>query len=82
MGILTGKYNDGEIPEDSRFKRNPVAARFYDRAVGKYPDKGVAMLQGLGKIAEEIGVSQSQLALGWAIKNPDVSTAIFGATSV
>ena len=37
------------------------------------------MLQGLAKIAEELGCTQSQLALAWVIKNPDVSTALFGA---
>lgn len=33
-------------------------------------------------IAEEIGCSMANLALAWVISNPDVSTAIFGASSV
>ena len=51
MGLLTGKYNDGIIPEDSRFKRNPITAQFYEKNIGCRPDKGVSMLQGLAKIA-------------------------------
>ena len=51
MGLLTGKYNDGVIPEDSRFKTIPRSMMFYEKYMGCLPDKGVSMLQGLAKIA-------------------------------
>ena len=41
-------------------------------------------MEGLRKfqeLAEELKISQPQLALAWVIKNPDVSTAITGASS-
>ena len=38
------------------------------------------MLQGLNKIAEELGCTQSQLALAWVIYNKDVSSALFGVS--
>jgi len=31
-------------------------------------------------IADSLGCSQAQLAMAWVISNPDVSTAITGAT--
>jgi diketogulonate reductase-like aldo/keto reductase len=34
----------------------------------------------LGKFAEELGYTQSQLALAWAIVNKDVSVCLLGAT--
>ena len=33
------------------------------------------------KLAEELGCSMAQLAIAWCINNPDVSTAIAGASS-
>jgi aryl-alcohol dehydrogenase-like predicted oxidoreductase len=40
------------------------------------------MLNGLGAIATELDCTQAQLALAWTLKNKDVSTAIFGASSL
>jgi len=34
----------------------------------------------LSKIAQELGGSMAQLALAWVLKNPNVSTAITGAS--
>jgi aryl-alcohol dehydrogenase-like predicted oxidoreductase len=34
----------------------------------------------LSKIAEEIGVSITNMALAWCLKNPNVSTLILGAS--
>ncbi len=41
-------------------------------------------MEGLRKfkiLADELKISMAQLALAWVIKNPDVSTAITGASS-
>ena len=35
-GILTGKYNDGNIVDDSRFKNNPDLVRIFNR---RFTDK-------------------------------------------
>ena len=68
-GMLTGKYNN-EMPADSRFGKNEWGL-----------DKSKEFLQSLGKIAQEIGCTQSQLAIAWVLQNKDVSTVLFGATS-
>jgi voltage-dependent potassium channel beta subunit len=83
-GILSGKYNDGSIPEGSRYG-DPnlipmVKKRFTSMFEGPARDKTIATLGGLKAIADELGCTQSQLALAWTVKNKDVSTAIFGAT--
>lgn len=85
MGILSGKYNDGNVLPDSRFANMselPVLASLYQKYVGWRPDRGAHMLQGLSRLAGELGCSQSQLALAWVIKSQDVSTCILGASSL
>lgn len=82
-GILSGKYNDGVAPEDSRYKKEASVGWIWARFFGdKVKDKTIAALKGLGEIATELGCSQAELALAWTIANKDVSTAIFGATSI
>jgi voltage-dependent potassium channel beta subunit len=77
-GILTGKYNDG-MPEGTR-----VSMEGYEwlRKMFESPD-GQARIEKarqLAPVAEELGCTQSQLALAWCLKNPNVSTVITGAS--
>jgi aryl-alcohol dehydrogenase-like predicted oxidoreductase len=59
-GMLTGKFNDGNIPEDSRFITSPFAqvfqTRFWTR-VTNAKEVMVAKLQALGKLAADNGFS-------------------------
>lgn len=74
-GLLTGKYNNG-IPEDSR-----LALEGYgwlkDRALAQ--DK-LNRVEELGKLAVQLAVSLPTLAIAWCVRNPNVTTAILGAT--
>lgn len=85
-GILSGKYNEGTVPEGSRFAdpnlMPAIKKRFESYFVESNREKTIRMLTGIKAIADELGCTQSQLALAWTIKNKDVSTAIFGATRV
>jgi voltage-dependent potassium channel beta subunit len=85
-GILSGKYNDGNFPEGSRMVDPGLAPQVRQRYASRFDEenkpKTVALLNGLKNIADELGITQAQLALAWCIKNPDVSTAITGATSI
>lgn len=74
-GMLTGKYNSGEIPEGARLEK-------HDWLKSQLTEERVAKLQAIGKVADELGVPQADLALAWVLKNPNVSTAIVGATKV
>lgn len=81
-GILSGKYNDGNVPEGSRYEKDEYAKsrilKFYFGENVK--DKTVKVLQGLAEIAKDVGCTQAQLALAWTLANKDTSTCIFGAT--
>jgi voltage-dependent potassium channel beta subunit len=74
-GLLTGKYNDG-IPKGSRF-----AMEGFDWLKNSWmvEDK-IKRVKKFGELATKMGVSQPALAIAWCIKNPNVSTAILGAT--
>ncbi|MFT3825961.1 MAG: aldo/keto reductase [Chitinophagaceae bacterium] len=75
-GFLTGKYLDG-IPENSR-----LAIKGFDWLKDRWlQDDKVAKLKLLKQLADELRVSLASLAIAWTIKNPNVTTAILGATS-
>jgi voltage-dependent potassium channel beta subunit len=74
-GLLTGKYNNG-IPEDSRF-----ALEGFDWLKDRFmvEDK-LEKVRQLTAFAKELGVSVASLSIAWTISNPNVTTAILGAT--
>jgi len=76
-GLLTGKYQNG-IPADSR-----GALKGYEWLRGKFTDQdALAKVQALGNLAKELGLSLPHLAINWVLKNPNVSSAITGASRV
>jgi voltage-dependent potassium channel beta subunit len=74
-GLLTGKYNNG-IPEGSRMSLEGYEW-LKERAV--VDDKLVKVVE-LSSFAEELGVSLTALSIAWCVSNPNVTTAILGAT--
>ncbi len=74
-GFLSGKYLDG-IPENSRMT---VRAMDWLKARWLQPEK-LDKLRKLMQFADQLGVSMPALAVAWTIKNPNVSTAILGAS--
>lgn len=74
-GLLTGKYNNG-IPEGSRF-----ALEGFDWLKDRWmvEDK-LERVRRLSDFASELHASLASLSIAWCIANPDVTTAILGAT--
>ena len=75
-GLLTGKYNDG-VPEGSRFQ---IEGFEWLRDRWLMQEK-INKVQQLGAIAKALKVSTASLSIAWCVKNPNVTTAILGATS-
>jgi voltage-dependent potassium channel beta subunit len=76
-GLLTGKYNNG-IPKDSR-----GTLKGYEWLKSKLTDQeNINKVRALEPIAKELGCTLSQLAIGWILKNPNVSTVITGASRI
>lgn len=83
QGILSGKYRNG-IPDDSRYGSKEIGFinNWWSREGAKKEFEGlVAKANKLGPIADRLGIKQSTLALAWVLKNPNVSSAIIGASS-
>jgi voltage-dependent potassium channel beta subunit len=77
QGILTGKYKRGEqLPADSR-AADPRANQFIG---GLLNDSNLAKAEQLGGIANELGIKLSQLALAWILRQPNVASALIGAS--
>ena len=74
-GLLTGKYNAG-IPEGSR-----LALEGFNWLKEKtLVEAKVNKVRQLQEVANGLGCSLAELAVAWCISNPNVSTAILGAT--
>jgi L-glyceraldehyde 3-phosphate reductase len=76
QGVLTDRYLDG-VPEDSR------AARQGSTIPGKHlDDKILRHVRRLNEIAAGRGQKLAQMALQWALRDPRVTSAVIGASSV
>jgi len=79
-GVLTGKYGDG-VPDGSRMTL-PDYQWLRERVIDS--DEGRAQIRKateLQQLARQIGVSLTQMAVAWCLKNPHVSTVILGASN-
>jgi voltage-dependent potassium channel beta subunit len=74
-GLLTGKYNNG-IPEGSRLA---LAGFEWLKEKTAQNDK-IERVKALQQVADDLGVSLTNLSIAWCISNPHVTTAILGAT--
>lgn len=76
-GILTGKYNDG-VPADTRLNLEELSWLAEKNLQEEY----FAKVRKLTTLAQDLGMSMPVLAISWVLKNPDVSTAILGASKM
>jgi voltage-dependent potassium channel beta subunit len=76
QGVLTGKYRAGERPAGTR-AAHPFQARFMESFLAP---EILARVDALRPLADGLGVSMSQLALAWCLRQPSVSSVIIGAT--
>jgi voltage-dependent potassium channel beta subunit len=78
QGVLTGKYKPGEQP--------PAGSRATDEKGGAdmvarfMKDDILQRVQDLRPLADQAGLSLAQLAVAWTLQNPNVSSAIIGAS--
>ncbi|WP_309895065.1 aldo/keto reductase family protein [Archangium sp.] len=78
QGVLTGKYKPGQKPpEGSRAADEKGGARFIQRFM---TDDVLNRVQQLKPVAEGVGLSLAQLAVAWVLQNPNVASAIIGAS--
>jgi L-glyceraldehyde 3-phosphate reductase len=75
QGLLTNKYLDG-VPEDSRVRRGQ---NFSEELI---TPENIARVRALNEIAQRRGQSLAQMAIAWILRDPRVTSALVGASSV
>ena len=75
QGLLTDRYLDG-VPDDSR------AARGGSLEASHLEENVLRHVRSLNEIAQSRGQKLAQMALAWALRDPRVTSAVIGASSV
>jgi L-glyceraldehyde 3-phosphate reductase len=75
QGMLTDKYLDG-IPAGSRASRDETLPR------DLLQEETIAKIRALNEIAARRGQTLAQLAIAWVLRDPRVTSALIGASSV
>lgn len=73
-GLLSGKYSDG-VPEGTRLDE-------HEWLRGILTKENLDIIRQLDEVAEELGVSLPQLAIGWLLRMPQVTSVITGASKL
>ena len=76
QGLLTNRYLDG-IPQGSRAATSGSAL-----SPELLTDEAMAKVQALNEIAQRRGQSLAQMAIAWTLRDPRVTSALIGASSV
>ena len=75
QGLLTDRYLNG-IPEDSRARENSSLS------MDMLSEDNLARVRALNAIAQQRGQSLAQMAIAWTLRDPRVTSALIGASSV
>jgi L-glyceraldehyde 3-phosphate reductase len=75
QGLLTDKYLDG-VPEGSRASQGKSLAHDF------LTEENLGHVRALDAIARERGQTLAQLAISWTLRDPRVTSALIGASSV
>jgi L-glyceraldehyde 3-phosphate reductase len=75
QGLLTDKYLDG-IPEESRVRRGDS---FSEQMLTR---ENLDRVRALNAVAAERGQTLAQMAIAWTLRDPRVTSALIGASSV
>jgi aryl-alcohol dehydrogenase-like predicted oxidoreductase len=74
-GLLTGKY-DKDLPKGARLWRSENLRNTY------LTDDNCERVRKFKAVADDAGVTRSQLAIAWCLAQPGVSSVITGATKL
>jgi aryl-alcohol dehydrogenase-like predicted oxidoreductase len=77
QGVLTGKYLPGEPPPEGSRATSKDGVEFIEWLLR---DEVLEPVQAFAKLARDAGYTPAAVALAWVLRNPNVSSAIIGAT--
>lgn len=77
-GLLSGKY-DKDTPDNTRLLRADMNW-LKEKTIGDQSGDKLTKTRLFSALARELGTTPACLAIAWCLKNPNVSTAILGAS--
>ncbi len=77
QGMLTGKYRTGSLPADSRARRADSPFLNTERVA-----ESAAAVERIAALADQAGISLTQLALRWLLGRPGITSVLIGARNV
>ncbi len=80
-GLLTGKYHDGAVPENSRLARGDFGWNPRMLHAGQRTQRE-AMVARFVAFARHMGVEPAPLAIAWCLANPHVTSVTLGCSNV
>lgn len=75
QGVLTGKYVDGQRPQQSRGAHRTQRNTMYNLT-----EDSVARSERLARLAQRLDVTSAQLSIAWCLRRPELVSVIVGAT--
>ena len=75
-GLLSGKYNEGNVPKGSRADVSSADLG------GRWSKRTLECARAYCDVATKHGIDPTQMALAWCLTRPFMTSAIFGATSM
>ncbi len=76
QGVLTGKYKRGQVPADSRASNESINMWINNML----NDDVISKVEKLEGIAKELDITLPSLALAWILRQPNVASALIGAS--
>ncbi|MGD9021142.1 MAG: aldo/keto reductase family protein [Lysobacterales bacterium] len=77
QGVLTGKYGMNRVPPSDSRAASPLMNHFMGRVMQEKLLRGVDALR---PVAAEAGLSMTEMALAWVLREPNLASAIIGAS--
>ena len=76
-GLLTGRHSFTESPGEGRFGSSALASMYKDRY---WNAETFAVIEALGAIASEAGITLPELSLRWLLSKPVVTSVLLGGS--
>ena len=77
QGVLSGKYTPGQAPPEGSRATSKEGGSMISRWMS---DETLTAVQAFASLSKEAGLSPAAVALAWVLRNPNVASAIVGAT--
>jgi aryl-alcohol dehydrogenase-like predicted oxidoreductase len=81
-GVLTGKYSRADLGDENGLAGAVGTRKDVAAGSGALTERGLAIAEVVMKVAGDLGVTPSQVALAWTMRDPRVTAPIIGARTL